>query len=127
VWALLQYGIQAVLAPSFSDIFAGNSAQNGLVTGRIPGEIVQELAAAAETVPAPVFEVDLRSQTVRWSSSSVRFDIKPAEREILLTGSDDIGLILQHLDEIETHEGRRPRWAPDTTFAQRDNLRPPVS
>lgn len=123
VWALQQYGIQAVLAPSFSDIFAGNSVQNGLLIGEIPGEIAQQLATAAWSVPAPVLEVDLGTQTVRWPGGSVRFAISPADRESLLNGSDDIGLILDEIDEIEAYERRRPRWSSTTIFAVGGRIR----
>ena len=108
-WALQDYGFEAVVAPSFGDIFANNAAQIGLLTIALPAEEVRELAGAEELA------IDLEEQTIRTPDGrSVSFDVDPFVRHRLLNGLDDIGLTLEHEAEISTFEdGHRPRI--DTT------------
>ena len=97
-WALQDYGFKAIVGPSFADIFAGNSAQIGLLTITLPAEQVRELAALAELT------VDLDAQTI----GPFSFEVDPFVRHRLLNGLDDIGLTLEHEDEIAAYEARTP-------------------
>ena len=108
-WALQDYGFEAVVAPSFGDIFANNAAQIGLLTITLPAEQVRELTGAEELA------IDLEEQTIRTPDGrSVPFGVDPFVRHRLLNGLDDIGLTLEHEAEISTFEdSHRPRI--DTT------------
>ena len=108
-WALQDYGFEAVVAPSFGDIFANNAAQIGLLTITLPAEQVRELTGAEELA------IDLEEQTIRTPDGrSLSFDVDPFVRHRLLNGLDDIGLTLEHEAEISTFEdSHRPRI--DTT------------
>ncbi len=108
-WALQDHGFEAVIAPSFGDIFAANCAQVGLVTIVLPAEVVRDLAAAGELT------VDLEAQTIADPSGlAVSFDYDPARRHRLLHGVDDIALTLEHEAEITAFESSH-RAAVDTT------------
>jgi 3-isopropylmalate/(R)-2-methylmalate dehydratase small subunit len=103
-WALQDYGFEAIVAPSFGDIFTSNSAQIGLLTITLPAEQIRELAAMEEV------EIDVEEQTI----GPFRFDLDPFLKHRLLNGLDDIGLTLQHEDAIARYEsGHAPRV--DTT------------
>src|SRR4029079_17612201 len=93
-WALQDYGFEAVVAPSFGDIFASNSAQIGLLTIRLPAEQIRELAAAGEV------EIELEQQTI----GPFGFEIDPFLKHRLLNGLDDIGLTLEQEPEIAAYE-----------------------
>ena len=98
-WALQDYGFEAIVAPSFGDIFANNSAQIGLLTIPLPPEEVRELRDAHELT------IDLEAQTIEAPGGpSIGFRIDPFVRHRLLNGLDDIGLTLEHEDEIGTYE-----------------------
>jgi len=104
-WALLQYGFQAVIAPSFADIFFNNSLKNGLVLIRLDAKIVDRLFT--ETLAAEGYRlvVDLDQQTVTTpGGESFRFDIDPFRKHCILNGLDDIGLTLRHADKIKAFE-----------------------
>jgi 3-isopropylmalate/(R)-2-methylmalate dehydratase small subunit len=102
-WALQDYGFEAVLAPSFGDIFAANAAQIGLVTITLPESELRRLAAARKLT------VDLEAQTITAPGGSpVGFALDPFIRHKLLNGLDDIGLTLEHEDEIAEYESSRP-------------------
>jgi 3-isopropylmalate/(R)-2-methylmalate dehydratase small subunit len=123
VWGLQQYGIDAVLAPSFSDIFVGNCVQNGLLTGSVSEQAAQTLVEHAFADPQAIFEVDLVAQCVRSPCGDLRFDISPAHREALLTGRDDITTILERASKIDAYERSRPDWSSNTV----SHLRPSSS
>src|SRR5436190_1985733 len=97
-WALQDYGFEAVVAPSFGDIFRSNSAQIGLLTIPLPADQVRELAAAGEIA------IDLEEQTI----GPFRFEIDPFLKHRLLNGLDDIDLTLQHEPEISAYESSHP-------------------
>ncbi|MFN3370244.1 MAG: 3-isopropylmalate dehydratase small subunit [Sphingomonadaceae bacterium] len=104
-WALLDLGIRVVIAPSFADIFAGNSFKNGLLLVQLPREAVDRLmAVAAEGLP---ITVDLESQTVTTPYQD-RFDfpIDPFRKQCLLDGLDEIALTLAEADALAAHEAR---------------------
>jgi 3-isopropylmalate/(R)-2-methylmalate dehydratase small subunit len=102
-WALQDYGFEVVVAPSFGDIFAANAAQIGLVTIGLPEDAVRHLMTAGELT------VDLEAQTITAPESEpVGFEFDAFRRHKLLNGLDDIGLTLQHEDEIAAFESSRP-------------------
>jgi 3-isopropylmalate/(R)-2-methylmalate dehydratase small subunit len=103
-WALMDFGIRCVIAPSFADIFHGNCLNNGLLTVALPPEQVDELMDEARG-GNHVFSVDLESQTVTApSGKSFHFDIEPASKEKLLKGLDAIGETLMHAADIDVFE-----------------------
>ncbi len=104
-WALADFGIRVIIAPSFADIFYNNCFQNGILPIRLPQEDVARLMEAATDKPGAVFIVDLEAQEVHAPDDSVyHFDIDPFRKHCLLQGLDDIGLTLQKLDRIEAFE-----------------------
>ena len=108
-WALEDYGFQAIIAPSFADIFRSNCTKIGL----LPVELTpQECASIAQAGEA---QVDLRAQEVRWPGGSARFEIDPEIKHRLLGGLDDIALTLGEADAIEAYERDRERAGPVTT------------
>ena len=114
-WALQQYGIRAVIAPSFADIFRNNCHQNGLLPVILPENIVRQLLDRAASEPGYSVTIDLENQTVADARDTLaQFDIDPSVKHRLLNGLDDIGLTLQHAAEIEEFETRRPSVLPTT-------------
>ncbi|MDP7200332.1 MAG: 3-isopropylmalate dehydratase small subunit [Dehalococcoidia bacterium] len=108
-WALNDYGIRCVIAPSFADIFYNNCFQNGLLPMRLPEATVRQIMDHATSNPGSRFTVDLEAQRV-WSDDeeiSVTFEIDAARRHALLNGLDDIGLTLQVEDRIAAYEAAR--------------------
>jgi 3-isopropylmalate/(R)-2-methylmalate dehydratase small subunit len=106
-WALADYGIKAIVAPYFADIFAGNSAKNGIVLAAIPEGQVSQLIQAAQKTPGYRVTVDLERCEVRDDSGFVaRFEMDPFRRRCLLEGLDDIGLTLQHEAAIAAYEAK---------------------
>jgi 3-isopropylmalate/(R)-2-methylmalate dehydratase small subunit len=113
VWALMDYGIRAVIAPSFADIFYQNSIKNGLLPVVLERAVVDRLFRETEATEGYRLSVDLPAQTVTTpSGEAFRFEIDPAAKQRLLEGLDDIGLTLKHADEIRAYEERRRQEAP---------------
>jgi 3-isopropylmalate/(R)-2-methylmalate dehydratase small subunit len=108
-WALEDYGFQAIIAPSFADIFRSNCTKIGLLPVQLSVEACRAIAAAGEC------QVDLREQEVRWPGESESFEIDPEIKRRLLGGLDDIGLTLAQEDAIAAYEGGRERSGPVTT------------
>jgi 3-isopropylmalate/(R)-2-methylmalate dehydratase small subunit len=109
-WALADLGIRAVIAPSFSDIFAGNAFKNGILTVALPREAVDRLLAVAESDP---ITVDLDSQMVTTPfQDRFAFAIDPFRRDCLLNGLDEVGLTLAMDAEIAAYEARRAAELP---------------
>ena len=107
-WALLDYGIKCVIAPSFADIFFNNCFQNGILPVVLPENIVEDIIQNAEDNPGTSITVDLESQTVIGGGGlEVSFDIQPFRRYLMLNGLDDIGLTLAHEELINTFESGR--------------------
>jgi 3-isopropylmalate/(R)-2-methylmalate dehydratase small subunit len=107
VYTVADYGIRAVVAPSFGDIYAGNMLQNGLLPVVLPEAACEDLRAQLRAAPGAQITIDLEAQTVTAPDGSVhRFDIDPGPRERLLKGLDDIDLILQYAPQIEDFERR---------------------
>ena len=113
-WALLQYGFQAVIAPSFADIFYHNSLKNGLLLIKLDGKIVDRLFKAVQGAEGYQLAVDLEAQTVSApGGESFKFDIDPFAKHCLLNGLDEIGLSLEHAGKIkafETQHRERQPW-----------------
>jgi len=105
VWALYDFGIRAVVAPSFGDIFFNNSFQNGLLPVVLPAQRVAALRAALERSPESHVAIDLVSQTVAGPDGAIdTFEIDPFRKECLLAGTDDISFTLGHRDRIAEFE-----------------------
>ena len=106
-WALLDFGVTCVIAPSFGDIFYENCFQNGVLPVALPEDAVHALTAEAKG-GNHVFSVDLEAQTVTAPSGRVfAFDIDPGRKEKMLKGLDSIGETLEHAGDIGVFEGRR--------------------
>jgi 3-isopropylmalate/(R)-2-methylmalate dehydratase small subunit len=114
VWALQDFGFDAVIAPSFADIFRGNSIGAGLVTAQAAEEVVATLAAALADDPAAQVIVDVDERTVAIPSArfAAPFALPDYARWRLLEGLDDIAVTLRHADAIAEFEQRRPDWLP---------------
>ena len=107
-WALADYGIRAVIAPYFADIFSNNCVKNGILLVSLTEEQVAELMRRARQTQGYRATVDLEKCEVRDSSGfSAPFNIEPFQRRCLLEGLDDIGLTLQHEKHIAAYEARR--------------------
>jgi 3-isopropylmalate dehydratase small subunit len=111
-WALLDFGIRAVIAPSFGDIFYNNCFENGLLPVVLPADQVHALMEEARG-GNHLFSVDLETQTVISPSGKVfHFDIHSGRKEKLLKGLDSIGETLTRAPEIDAYEAGRARTAP---------------
>ena len=112
VWAIQQYGFDAVIAPSFSDIFRNNCTKNGLVPVVLPIASVEALWAAIEEDPDTEITVDMERLTVEVARTGFAesFPMDAPTQHRFLNGLDDIGLTLAHADEITSFESRRPAW-----------------
>lgn len=105
VWALLDYGIEAVITPSFGDIFRNNAIQNGLLLVALAPSAVEHLLASKASTPQATVRVDLASQTVTSVDGRVfAFDIDPREKERLLSGRSQIDETLALRNKIERFE-----------------------
>jgi 3-isopropylmalate/(R)-2-methylmalate dehydratase small subunit len=111
-WALEDYGFKVIIAPSFADIFFNNSFKNGLLPIILDAQTVDGLFAKANGPEALKIEVDLGSQTLSVSNETISFDVDPFRKHCLLEGLDDIGLTLQHVDDIKTYEEKAKQNTP---------------
>ena len=125
VWALAEYGIRAIIAPSFAPIFQANCVANGLVPAVLPHDLVHALAAHVERHPAAMVTVDLRAREVRIEDGSHwAFEIDPEARASLIAGLDPIDRTLRAEDQIrafrEEHRRQQPwLYAPVEADAER--------
>ena len=109
VWALADYGFRAVISSSFADIFANNSSKNGFLAVRLSEEEVSELIRRALDIDNYEIVVDLEKRQVRDDQGFLaNFSIDDFVRHCLLNGLDDIGLTLQHAEQIAAYEARHP-------------------
>jgi 3-isopropylmalate/(R)-2-methylmalate dehydratase small subunit len=113
VWALSDYGIRAIIAESYADIFRSNALGSGLLPVTLPEHEVRALLDLAAEQPGITVAVDLEAQTVTCGDLRYAFTIDAFERRRLLEGLDDIGLTLEHEAAITDFEARRPAWMPD--------------
>jgi 3-isopropylmalate/(R)-2-methylmalate dehydratase small subunit len=118
-WALADFGIRCIIAPSFGDIFYNNSFTNGLLPIRLPRAICDTLIDDAKLGGNARITIDLQCQVVvRPNGEEIHFDVDPFRKHSLLNGLDDIGQTLQHASRIGAHEARqreRHPWLPTTT------------
>jgi 3-isopropylmalate/(R)-2-methylmalate dehydratase small subunit len=116
VYALYDYGIRCVIAPSFGDIFAGNAVQNGLLTAIVSDDEAATLIGLLGETPDRALTVDLEQQTIQCGDQSFRFAIDPVRRTRLLNGWDNIALTESYMDKIAAFKladrVRRPWAAP---------------
>ncbi len=114
VYALYDYGVRCVIAPSFGDIFAGNSVQNGLLLATVTDDEAAEIMAALNANPELPLTVDLEQQTIVCGNRTYHFAIDPVRRMRLLNGWDDIALTESYRDRISAFKAKdrteRP-WA----------------
>ena len=107
VYALMDYGFRAVIAASFGDIHYANEIQNGMLPVTLPEAVCRELRRQLHAKPGAELTIDLASQTVTDTlGAEHHFDIDPVYRERLLKGLDEVGMVLEHLPEIEGFERR---------------------
>ena len=112
VWAIQQYGFDAVIAPSFSDIFRNNCTKNGLAPVVLSQASVDQLWAFIDANPKVEITVDMERLTVEVPAEGFResFPMDPPTQHRFLNGLDDIGITMTHADEINTFEKNRPAW-----------------
>ena len=114
VYALYDYGVRAVIAPSFGDIFSGNSIQNGLLLASVTDAEAAEIMATLERTPERPVTVDLEEQTIVCGNRTYNFTIDPVRKMRLLNGWDDIAVTESYRDKIAAFKARdqseRP-WA----------------
>jgi len=107
-WALLDYGFQAVIAPSFADIFANNCFKNGILPVVLATDVVAGLFAEVEAAPGYRLKIDLERQQVTTPAGAVfEFAVDEFRKRCLLQGLDDISLTLEHVEQIKAFEARR--------------------
>ena len=107
-WALLDYGFRAIIAPSFADIFYNNCFKNGILPVVLDADTVDSLFKAVESEKGYKLHIDLEAQKVYTpDGQSYGFEVDAFRKHCLLNGLDDIGLTLQHVDEIKAFEATR--------------------
>jgi 3-isopropylmalate/(R)-2-methylmalate dehydratase small subunit len=114
VYALYDFGIRCVIAPSFGDIFSSNAAQNGLLTAVVSDVVASEISAALRNTPQLPLTVDLEQHTILCGSRSYAFDIDPVRRQRLLNGWDDVALtesFRRRIAEFKASDAKRRPWA----------------
>ena len=113
-WALLDFGIRCVIAPSFADIFFNNCFKNGVLPIVLPQETVELLMKEAEEADGRPFVIDLEKQEIvrPTGNAPVAFDVDPFRRHCLLNGLDDVGLTMQKSREIDSFEGAQKSSQP---------------
>jgi 3-isopropylmalate/(R)-2-methylmalate dehydratase small subunit len=112
VWAIQQYGFDAVIAPSFSDIFRNNCTKNGLAPVVLSQTSVDQLWAFIDANPKVEITVDMERLTVEVPAEGFKesFPMDPPTQHRFLNGLDDIGITMTHADEINNFEKNRPAW-----------------
>ncbi len=112
-WALLDYGFRAIIAPGYADIFYNNSFKNGLLPIVLERDAVDKVFRETAATPGYKVTVDLAAQCVTTPDGTVfAFEIDAFRKHCLLNGLDDIGLTLEHVDQIRAYEERRKKDAP---------------
>jgi 3-isopropylmalate/(R)-2-methylmalate dehydratase small subunit len=113
VWALQDFGFQAVVAPSFADIFRGNSISAGLVPAQVTEDALVGLVAAL--TPDATVVLDVAARTVSVGAVTEPFELADYAQWRLVEGLDDVGLTLRHEDAIAAYESHRPEYLPSVT------------
>ncbi len=118
-WALEDYGFRVIIAPSYADIFFNNCFKNGLLPIRLAADAVDALFRDADRAVGYTLDVDLEQQKITTPGGKIyAFDVDGFRKHCLLNGLDDIGLTLQHVDEIKVFENKH-RASQPWLFAQR--------
>ncbi|WP_329007787.1 3-isopropylmalate dehydratase small subunit [Micromonospora rifamycinica] len=112
VWALRDWGFQAVVSPRFGDIFRGNSLKEGLLPVELELAAIEQIWQLVEADPTTPVTVDLTTREVRVGGYTWSFPLDDHSRWRLMEGLDDIGLTLRHLADIEAYEAGRPSFTP---------------
>ena len=114
VWAIQQYGFDAVISPRFADIFRNNCTKNGLVPVQVSAELGAQLLTAVQDDPDLEIVVDVERLVIEVPSLDITepFPLDPATQERFLQGLDDIGISLRNEADITSFEGGRPAWMP---------------
>jgi 3-isopropylmalate/(R)-2-methylmalate dehydratase small subunit len=117
VWAIMDYGFEAVISPRFADIFRNNCTKNGLVPVQVSAEVGERLLRAIEADPGLELTIDVAAATLAVPAIGLEtaFPLDEATRRRFLEGLDDIGITLQHEAAITEFEATRPSWKPSTT------------
>ena len=118
VWAIMDYGFNAVIAPRFSDIFNNNCTKNGLVPVVLPEAVVTRLLAAIEADPTLDVTVDVEKLQVEVPALGIteKFPMDPSVQHRFLNGLNDVGITLTHAEAITAFEGTRPAWMPTSRW-----------
>ncbi|WP_424985145.1 3-isopropylmalate dehydratase small subunit [Microbulbifer sp. S227A] len=112
-WAIKDFGIRCVIAPSFADIFFNNCFKNGILPIALPQEVVDVLMKDAEKGANARMTIDLEAQTVTTSDGeSFAFEVDPFKKHCLLEGLDDIGLTMEKVGAIDSYEGKTAQERP---------------
>ncbi|HEX6232249.1 MAG TPA: 3-isopropylmalate dehydratase small subunit [Jiangellaceae bacterium] len=114
VWALNDFGFRAVLSSRFADIFRGNAGKQGLLTGQLAQDDIEQIWKVLENAPGTEVTVDLVAREVRCADVVAPMQIDDYTRWRLMEGLDDIGLTLRHVDAIDEFERHRPSHKPVT-------------
>jgi 3-isopropylmalate/(R)-2-methylmalate dehydratase small subunit len=117
VWAIADYGFQAVVSPRFGDIFRNNATKNGLVPVVVPTDVGEALLRAVEADPGLEITIDVERRTLAAPAAGIEcsFPLDEATRERFLEGLDDIDISMRDADAIAAFEWDRPSWLPSTT------------
>lgn len=116
VWTLQNYGFRVVIGSRFADIFRNNAGNNGLLVALVDLEVVESLWDHAEANPGEEITVSLEDRTITLpDGTQYPFEVDDVTRSRLLAGLDAIGETLEHADEIESYETRRPTFMPTTS------------
>jgi 3-isopropylmalate/(R)-2-methylmalate dehydratase small subunit len=108
-WALVAWGLRAIVAPSFADIFKQNAMKNGLLPVAVAPAFHARLVEASRATPRARIAIDLPAQTVALSGEApVRFEIDPFAKECLVHGIDELGYLLERTSDIERYEAKHP-------------------
>jgi 3-isopropylmalate/(R)-2-methylmalate dehydratase small subunit len=116
VWALTDYGFQAVISPRFGDIFRNNSTKSGLVPVQVDPAVGEALLRAVQADPTLEITIDIERLTVSAPAAGIEasFPLDPFTQHRILEGLDDVGLTLRHADDIAAFEAGRASWLPVT-------------
>ena len=116
VWALEDYGFEAIISPRFGDIFANNATKVGLVPVQVSAEVGEQLLRAIEADPGLELTIDIERRILSAPNIGLEttFPLDSFTAYRLLNGLDDIGLTMRHVDVIASYESTRPTWAPST-------------
>ena len=116
VWAIKDYGFDAVISSRFADIFRNNAGKNGLVPAQVETSLAEALMAAVRADPTLEITIDVERRSIEAPAAGIEgsFELSDAVQERFLQGLDDISITLGHEHKISEHEDSRPAWFPRT-------------